>query len=198
MDIAAGSAVQRVSDVEYADEESVRTPGGDVPMPRTNTKRNPARTATTAKRPQRARSSGLRCPDCDFVAKHPMGLGRHRSTRHGVVSQRQARRDSEGGWLTRQEAARRAGVHYNTIRHWEQSGKLRTSRRPGHRGALVNASDLARVGGGSDPMGGGGADAARLQMLEQRFNELLLGLERLVAGARTSPRRAGGRGQRRT
>jgi predicted site-specific integrase-resolvase len=111
-----------------------------------------------------------------------MGLGRHRSTRHGVVSQRQARRDAEGGWITRKEAARRAGVHYNTIRHWEQTGRVRISRRGGRQGQLVSASDVARAGatqGSAD-----GADVARIRALEKRFDELLTGLERLVASAR--------------
>jgi MerR-like DNA binding protein len=111
-----------------------------------------------------------------------MGLGRHRSSRHGVMSQRQVRRDAEGGWITRQEAARRAGVHYNTIRHWEQGGRLRTSRRTGYRGSLVNASDLARMSGAGGASSG--PDDARIQVLEQRFNELLIGLERLVSAAR--------------
>jgi hypothetical protein len=157
-------------------------------MPRPNKRRSrsaPGRKGSRTKAP-----TGLRCPDCNFVAKHPMGLGRHRSSRHGVVSQRQARRNAEGGWVTRQEAARRAGVHYNTIRHWEQAGRLRTSRRPGYRGSLVNASDLARMNAGAGAASGG-ADSARLEALEQRFNELLVGLERLVATARTPARRRG-------
>lgn len=137
-------------------------------------------------------AKGLRCPDCDFVAKHAMGLGRHRSTRHGVVSQRQARRDAEGGWITRKEAARRAGVHYNTIRHWEQTGRVRVARRGGGRGQLVSASDIARAGA---PQGiAGGAEAARIRVLEQRFDELLTGLERLVASARGPARRRKARG----
>lgn len=32
-------------------------------------------------------------------------------------------------WVSRQEAARRAGVHYNTIRNeWEPTGRLRTKK----------------------------------------------------------------------
>lgn len=155
--------------------------GGEVAKPRATARR----TRTTPSRTRRRTPSGpgaLRCPDCDFVAKHAMGLGRHRSTRHGVVSQRQARRDAEGGWITRKEAARRAGVHYNTIRHWEQSGRVRTSRRGGRSGQLVSASDVARAGA---PEGSAaGHDGARIQALEQRFDELLTGLERLVATAR--------------
>ena len=30
--------------------------------------------------------------------------------------------------LTRREAARRAGVHYNTIKSWEKSGRLPSTR----------------------------------------------------------------------
>ncbi|MGH2784020.1 MAG: MerR family DNA-binding transcriptional regulator [Actinomycetota bacterium] len=148
-------------------------------------------TAPSRKKRTSGTSRGLRCPDCDFVAKHPMGLGRHRSSRHGVVSQRQARREAEGGWITRKEAARRAGVHYNTIRHWEKTGRLRTSRRGGRSGSLVSATDLARVEGRSGATDG--ADAARLQALERRFDELLTGLERLVSSARSPARRGGAR-----
>lgn len=154
-------------------------------MPTKKRTRRPAQ----KKRPARPRSTnkGLRCPDCDFVAKHPMGLGRHRSTRHGAVSLRQARRDAAGGWVTRREAARRAGVHYNTIRHWEQTGRLRRSRRGGSRGTLVSAADLALVAGGQGSgRSSAGADEARLQALERRFNDLIAGLERLVTAARAS------------
>lgn len=152
-------------------------------MPTSSKKRT--RTAARRPRPKAKATKGLRCPDCDFVAKHPMGLGRHRSSRHGVVSQRQARREAEGGWVTRQEAARRAGVHYNTIRHWERAGKLRTARRAGHRGAMINASDLQRAASGTPPR----SDDARIDALEERFNELVAGLESLVAAARRPSRR---------
>jgi uncharacterized C2H2 Zn-finger protein len=139
----------------------------------------------------KARAKGLRCPDCDFVARHAMGLGRHRSSRHGVLSQRQRRREASGGWLTRREAARRAGVHYNTIRHWEKTGRLRRSKAGGQKGAMVSADDLARLRAGDGRTAGGNAgDDARIQALERRFNDLLDGLERLVAGARP-PRRRG-------
>jgi excisionase family DNA binding protein len=128
-----------------------------------------------------------------------MGLGRHRSARHGVPSQRQKRREASGGWLTRKEAARRAGVHYNTIRHWEKTGRLRRSR-AGGRGAMVSATDLEALRAGSGGATGGAADDARIQALEKRFNDLIDGLERLVAGARLRPRRGrppGSRNRRR-
>lgn len=169
---------------------SVRTLQRGASMPRT-----PKR---SSRRPQKRRAGGattkpkgLQCPECDFVARHPMGLGRHRSTRHGVVSGRQARRDSAGGWLTRKEAARRAGVHYNTIRHWERTGKLRRSNRGGSRGALVSASDLEDLrshgsGGGSLPA----TDLARIDALEHRLSTLLDGLEKLVGAARDGRRRS--------
>ncbi len=120
-----------------------------------------------------------------------MGLGRHRSSRHGVLSQRQRRREASGGWVTRREAARRAGVHYNTIRHWEKTGRLRRSKAGGAKGAMVSAVDLERLRtGGGRSIDGGGVDVERLQALERRFNDLLDGLERLVAGTRV-PRRRG-------
>jgi MerR-like DNA binding protein len=135
----------------------------------------------------------LRCPDCDFVAAHPMGLGRHRSARHGILSGRQRRRESSGAWLTRREAARRAGVHYNTIRHWERTGRLRRSKSGSARGAMVSALDLdGLVRGGGRVASGGAPDMARIDALERRFNELVAGLERLVASAR-----GGGSGTRR-
>ena len=149
---------------------------GNVKRGRSSAKSEPAR----ARRASASRSK-LACPDCDFVAKHAMGLGRHRSARHGVVSQRQARRDAEGGWITRREAARRAGVHYNTIRHWEQTGRLRTARRGTPKTAMVNASDLASARSRS---GAVEHSAARIQALEDRFNELIAGLEDLVSSAR--------------
>jgi hypothetical protein len=130
-----------------------------------------------------------------------MGLGRHRSARHGVTSQRQQRRQASGGWLTRREAARRAGVHYNTIRHWEKTGRLRRGKGGGGRGALVSASDLdsLRRGSGS-AVTGQGIDGQRIDALERRFNDLLDGLESLVAAARSRPRRGrppGSRGAKR-
>ena len=39
----------------------------------------------------RRRSSSLTCPECGFKAAHAMGLGRHRTTKHGVRSKRQER-----------------------------------------------------------------------------------------------------------
>lgn len=163
-------------------------------------------TKRVAKRPARRRASkspptpggrskGLRCPDCDFVARHAMGLGRHRSARHGVVSQRQRRRETSGGWLTRREAARRAGVHYNTIRHWEKTGRLRR-RNAGGRGTMVSAADVDGLRSGGATVAGRGFDSERILSLERRFNELLDGLERLVSSARAPRGRAPGRAAR--
>lgn len=163
-------------------------------MPTARGNKRPRKARAAARRPAPARSGakGLRCPDCDFVARHAMGLGRHRSSRHGVLSQRQRRREASGGWLTRREAARRAGVHYNTIRHWEKTGRLRRAKASGGKGAMVSADDLAklRAGTGRSAADGSAADGARIKELERRFNDLLDGLERLVAGARV-PRRRG-------
>ena len=149
-------------------------------------KRSVKRTARRKAVAPRKAPKGLRCPDCDFVAAHAMGLGRHRSARHGVVSQRQRRRETSGGWVTRREAARRAGVHYNTIRHWERTGRLRRSKRAGSQGAMVSATDLDRLMGRGRTAGssGSGVDVQRIQALERRFNDLLSGLERLVSSAR--------------
>ena len=38
---------------------------------------------------------------------------------------------TQGEWLSRQEAAKRAGVHYNTIRKWAEEGLLETKKIPG-------------------------------------------------------------------
>lgn len=43
-------------------------------------------------------------------------------------------------WLSRREAAARAGVHYNTVRGWERDGRLRTKRVPGLTGPQVQVS----------------------------------------------------------
>lgn len=37
------------------------------------------------------KGSAFVCPECGFRAAHAMGLGRHRSSRHGVRSKRQER-----------------------------------------------------------------------------------------------------------
>lgn len=133
------------------------------------------------------RAKGFPCPDCDFLAKHPMGLGRHRATRHGVVSQRQSRRLKTGNWLTRQEASKRAGVHYNTVRQWEQAGLLRKTKRPHVRGALVSADDLARILADRASHTGTPLPAALrgdTAAVEAKYQNLVEGLERLLVAAR--------------
>ncbi|MFA5891957.1 MAG: MerR family transcriptional regulator [Actinomycetota bacterium] len=154
------------------------------------TSKKPTSKKPAAKKPVRARRiKGFPCADCDFVAKHAMGLGRHRSTRHGAVSQRQSRRVATGNWLTRQEASKRAGVHYNTVRQWEQAGLLRKTKRPHVRGALVSADDLARIladrashTGTPLPAAFRGDTAA----IEAKYQNLVEGLERLLAVARVA------------
>ncbi|MFY9587810.1 MAG: MerR family transcriptional regulator [Actinomycetota bacterium] len=167
-------------------------------MPSTRGTKRPGKRRPARRKPATKAPKGLRCPDCDFVAKHAMGLGRHRSTRHGVTSQRQQRRQESGRWLTRREAARRAGVHYNTIRHWEKTGRLRREKGSGGRGALVSASDLEGLRRGTAAPAADGIDPARIEALERRFNDLLDGLESLVAGARIRPRRGRPPGSRNT
>jgi DNA-binding transcriptional MerR regulator len=163
-------------------------------------KRAKRTTTSKAATPRGSRSkSNFSCPDCDFVAKHAMGLGRHRSARHGITSKRQSRRRESGSWLTRQEAARRAGVHYNTVRQWEQAGLLRRTRKPRVRGSLVSAEDLTRVLMDRTSTGGqpaAVADTAAVVALERRYNDLIAGIERLLTSAKaaapaTTPRRRG-------
>lgn len=162
---------------------------------------SPKRAAAKRSKPARAsKDAALTCPDCGFVAAHPMGLGRHRSTRHGAVSKRAQRQRSAGrapaatpGWISRQEAAQRAGVHYNTVRQWEQAGLLKTTRKTGVRGSLISIEDLQRVlgeratvAGAAVSVGGGGADAAALAALERKVDALLSGLEQMLASLRSA------------
>jgi hypothetical protein len=41
-----------------------------------------------SKRRTVSRSSKFRCPECGFRAAHAMGLGRHRTAKHGAISKR--------------------------------------------------------------------------------------------------------------
>ncbi|MEX2554607.1 MAG: hypothetical protein WEB06_03125 [Actinomycetota bacterium] len=55
---------------------------------------------TKKKSPTKRRPSKFVCPECGFKAAHAMGLGRHRTSRHGVPSQRELagrRRGSRSG-----------------------------------------------------------------------------------------------------
>lgn len=144
-----------------------------------------------AKRPSGATrkvAGGLPCPDCDFVAKHAMGLGRHRSARHGVTPKRAALSGPKpqppgGPWITREQASERASVHYNTIRHWERRGLVRTTRRPGIRGVFVHGEDVDRAAAGGTALGVG-ARSLSIEELERRYSELVANLERLLAATK--------------
>ena len=133
---------------------------------------------------------GLKCPDCVFVAKHAMGLGRHRSSRHGVASKRSARAGAAGGrWLTREQAAERAEVHYNTIRHWERAGLVKTAKRPGVRGILLSGDDLERFlveRGGYRLAPTSDASAAAVSALQARYDRLIGDLEKLLEAAKAA------------
>lgn len=50
----------------------------------------------------------------------------------------------QGQWLTRNEAAKRAGVHYNVIRTWQQKGYVET-RRDGPNANAGFLTDLASL-----------------------------------------------------
>lgn len=133
-------------------------------------------------------AGGLPCPECDFVAKHAMGLGRHRSSRHGVVPKRAALQRPKpaapgGPWVTREQAADRASVHYNTIRHWERRGLIRTTRRAGIRGVFVHGEDVDRAAAGGSALGVGSRSLS-IEELERRYSELIDSLERLLATAK--------------
>ena len=140
----------------------------------------------------RSVAGGLPCPECDFIAKHAMGLGRHRSSRHGVVPKRAALQRPKpaapgGPWVTREQAADRASVHYNTIRHWERRGLIRTTRRAGIRGVYVHGEDVDRAAAGGSALGVGSRSLS-IEELERRYSELIESLERLLA---TTKRAAG-------
>lgn len=47
--------------------------------------------------------------------------------------------------ITVREAARRLGVHENTIRNWEERGVLRAARLPGSGYRRFSAADIARM-----------------------------------------------------
>jgi len=49
-----------------------------------------------SKRRVTRRSTKFRCPECGFRAAHAMGLGRHRTAKHGVASQRMIRQQRIG------------------------------------------------------------------------------------------------------
>lgn len=156
-------------------------------------------------------AGGLPCPECDFVAKHAMGLGRHRSSRHGVIPKRAAlqrpKPSAPGGpWMTREQAASHASVHYNTIRHWEKRGLIRTTRRAGIRGVFVHGEDVDRAVKGGSALGVGSRSLS-IEELERRYSELIDSLERLLATTKravgkltsgpdeSSAPKAGGRGR---
>lgn len=86
-----------------------------------------------------------------------MGLGRHRTARHGALSARAQReassavsprrdrppkgaaaqlparagvaREAPAGWVTRRQAAELGGVHYNTVLKWEREKLFPTKQR---------------------------------------------------------------------
>lgn len=177
-------------------------------MPAKKKKKAPARRAAGRPRSSTTGSAAkgkdaFRCPECGFVAKHAMGLGRHRSARHGALSKRAERRSvqvvSDGRWLSRQEAAVRAGVHYNTIRQWEQQGLIGTTKRSGRRGNLLSTEDLDRVvaqrGGAAIPAvaAASGAQSAALSRVVAQFATALEALltELRAAGGTAAPKRRG-------
>lgn len=137
-------------------------------------------------------SGGLPCPDCDFVAKHAMGLGRHRAARHGAIPKRATARPKVappgGPWMTREQASEHVGVHYNTVRHWERRGLVRTTKRPGIRGIFVHGDDVERAAAGATLRGPIGRTVS-IEELERRYAELIANLEKLLAATKRSQER---------
>jgi hypothetical protein len=164
-------------------------------MPPKSTKKKTTASTTRGKKSQ------FVCPECGFQAKHAMGLGRHRSARHGVPSKREqkltnpraARPQIPAGWLTRREVASKAGVHYNTVRIWERAGKVRTSQLGNqtliHEGDFnqlnQNRTVFARPSNTPPP-----EVLEKLDELTDRFHDLADSLELLSRQMRPSRRRS--------
>ncbi len=66
-----------------------------MPKAKRSVKKQPAR-----------RSAKFVCPDCGFKAAHAMGLGRHRTARHGALSQRELKDRASASGVGRRELAR--------------------------------------------------------------------------------------------
>jgi hypothetical protein len=146
-----------------ATSTKTKKPGRKAAKPKA-TSSAPKTKARSSAKPKASKGHGgsapgsFKCPDCDFVAKHAMGLGRHRSARHGTLSKRAQRQAAAGsapkrrgrppktatagvpatptgvatppaGWITRRQAAALGGVHYNTVRLWERAKLFKTQQR---------------------------------------------------------------------
>lgn len=91
-------------------------------------------------------------------------------------------------WITRAEAAARAGVHRNTIVAWEREGRLRTKRASGPTGeqVMVHVADLDRVIAGRPerPVSSDGRVAAleaEIAALRERLEEVTAERDRLMS-----------------
>lgn len=60
---------------------------------------------SSGKRVAPTRHGKFRCPECGFVAKHVQGLGRHRTSIHGVASKRSLRDQERTSKPTTDDAA---------------------------------------------------------------------------------------------
>ena len=137
-------------------------------------------------------AGGLPCPECGFVAKHAMGLGRHRASKHGAQPRRATAAPKAtppgGAWMSREQAAEHVGVHYNTVRHWERRGLVRTMKRDGIRGIFVHGEDIGRAAAGATLRGPIGRTVS-IEELERRFADLINNLEKLLAATKRSEQR---------
>ncbi len=82
------------------------------------------------------------------------------------------------GLVTRREAARIAGVHYNTIRLWERSGRL-TPRKLPNGDVMIDRGQLEAVL--RDRKEGDTSDDPRVQVLEAEVKLLSEERDRLLA-----------------
>ncbi|GAC1413364.1 MAG: hypothetical protein NVSMB57_08910 [Actinomycetota bacterium] len=137
-------------------------------------------------------AGGLPCSECGFVAKHAMGLGRHRASKHGAEPKRATAAPKAappgGAWMSREQAAEHVGVHYNTVRHWERRGLVRTMKRAGIRGIFVHGEDIERSAAGATLRGPIGRTVS-IEELERRYAELVANLEKLLAATKRSQER---------
>lgn len=83
---------------------------------------------------EKRRGSSFVCPECGFRAAHAMGLGRHRSSRHGVRSKRQER-----------EATRSRSSDPSLQRRYAQMEKRLAKLENQHQELLQALSRLGRI-----------------------------------------------------
>lgn len=90
------------------------------------------------------------------------------------------------GLVTRREAARIAGVHYNTIRLWERSGRLQPEKQP-NGDVMIDRRQLEAVM--ADRKEGDSSDDPRVHVYEAEIRLLTEERDRLLAELRSANER---------